>query len=306
VSSAAPRRLDFRDHRRELDDNQHVYAVVSRRSRGLSIGINLNRDKVCTWDCPYCQVDRRSPGGPRGVDLDRLSAELDRLLTLVRSGELWEVPPFSTAAPALRRVNDIAFAGDGEPTSPPAFAEAARRVIAARAAHGLDGVRLLLLTNAELLHRPAVIDGVDALAAAGGELWAKLDAGTPAGFARAAGLDPAVAAGRFDRCLSNLELAARRWPLTLQCMFFTWEGQGPSEAEAAAWADRVLALLAAGGRLREVQVYGVARTPARPEVGVLPADALQSLADRLAPRLAPHGVPVTVFAGLPPAGAPAS
>jgi len=59
------RRLDFRDHRRQLDENRYVYAVVSRRARGLSIGVNMNPDKRCNFDCPYCQVDRTTPAGPR-------------------------------------------------------------------------------------------------------------------------------------------------------------------------------------------------------------------------------------------------
>ena len=41
------RTLDFKDHRRVLGDNRYVYAVVSRRVGGLSIGINLNPDKAC-------------------------------------------------------------------------------------------------------------------------------------------------------------------------------------------------------------------------------------------------------------------
>ena len=59
------RRLDFKDHRRDLDQNRYVYAVVSRRARGLSIGVNLNPDKVCNFDCPYCQVDRTTPRAAR-------------------------------------------------------------------------------------------------------------------------------------------------------------------------------------------------------------------------------------------------
>ena len=39
----------------------YVYAVVSRRSKGVSIGVNLNPDKVCNFDCVYCQVDRKLP-----------------------------------------------------------------------------------------------------------------------------------------------------------------------------------------------------------------------------------------------------
>ena len=42
-------KLDFQDHRRQLHANRYVYAVVSRRAGGLSIGINLNPDKVCNF-----------------------------------------------------------------------------------------------------------------------------------------------------------------------------------------------------------------------------------------------------------------
>ena len=84
---------------------------MSRRARGLSIGVNLNADKVCNFDCPYCQVDRTVAGGPADVDVAVLSAELDRLLAWVADGTLWDHAPFDTAAPALRRVSDIAFAG---------------------------------------------------------------------------------------------------------------------------------------------------------------------------------------------------
>ena len=92
------RTLDFRDHRRELDDNRYVYAVVSRRSRGLSIGLNLTPDKVCNFDCPYCQVDR-TPGG-HAVDPDRLESELAHLLGLARRGSV--VGPPSTPQPHIR------------------------------------------------------------------------------------------------------------------------------------------------------------------------------------------------------------
>ncbi|MFZ5476872.1 MAG: radical SAM protein, partial [Myxococcota bacterium] len=74
------RTLDFADHRRDLGSNRYVYAVVSRRARGLSIGVNLNPDKVCNFDCPYCPVDRTTPGAPPDVDVDVLAGELDRLL----------------------------------------------------------------------------------------------------------------------------------------------------------------------------------------------------------------------------------
>ncbi len=289
MSSA--RTLDFRDHSRRLGENQHVYAVVSRRSQGLSIGINLNADKVCNFDCPYCQVDRTVPGGPRAVSLPRLEAELSHLLRLIVEDRLWSVPPFDTAAPHLRRVNDIAFAGDGEPTTARNFAAAVELVGRVRAAHGLEGVKLVLLTNATLFHRPAVAAGLTALDALGGEIWAKLDAGTAAHFAQVDGTSLP-----FSRVLQNLLEAARLRPLTLQCMFPTWEGAGPSDAEIGAWRDRIAHILDQGGQIREVQVYTVARRPADPRVGMLPTSRLEWIAAHARAL----GLPVTVSPGVPP------
>ena len=68
--------LDFRNHARELAGNRYIYAVVSRRSRGLSIGINLNPDKACNFDCPYCQVDRTTPGALGEIQLTDSLAKL--------------------------------------------------------------------------------------------------------------------------------------------------------------------------------------------------------------------------------------
>ena len=55
----------FALHDRAWRANRYVYPVVSRRSRGLSIGVNLNPDKACNFDCVYCQVDRRVPSVAR-------------------------------------------------------------------------------------------------------------------------------------------------------------------------------------------------------------------------------------------------
>lgn len=285
------RALDFRDHRRDLSDNRHVYAVVSRRSRGLSIGVNLNADKVCNFACPYCQVDRTTPGGPRSVDLERLRAELDHLLGLVAAGTLWSVPPFSSAATEFRRVNDIAFAGDGEPTTAKEFAVAVAEVAQLRAAHNLDHVDLQLLTNATLFHRPAVWAGLEALHAAGGTIVAKLDAGTEAYFQHVDGTTLP-----FRRVLDNLRDAGRAFGITLQCMFMAWEGIGPTDAEITAWVDQIRWLRDQGARVDLVQVYSVARTPADPRVGPLSITRLQEIATKASAL----DVNTAVFPGLAP------
>jgi wyosine [tRNA(Phe)-imidazoG37] synthetase (radical SAM superfamily) len=275
------RRLDIRDHRRELDENQYVYAVVSRRARGLSIGVNLNRDKVCNFDCPYCQVDRTTPGGPSRVEVSRLAAELEDLLR--RAGEdLWEGAPFDTVAPEMRRVADVAFAGDGEPTTPPEFPAAAR---AAREACDrlAPGVPLRLLTNATLFHK----DRVRAALADFDELWCKLDAGTEAYF-------QAVDGTRlpFHRILDNLLLVARERPIVVQSLFLRLDGVGPDDDEIAAWVERMRGIVTQGGSVDRVQVYTLARPPSDPRCSPLEKERLEAIAGKA--RAA--GFPAAVYA----------
>jgi wyosine [tRNA(Phe)-imidazoG37] synthetase (radical SAM superfamily) len=261
------RTLDFRDHRRDLDRNAYVYAVVSRRARGLSIGVNLNPDKRCNFDCPYCQVDRTTPGGPTRVDVGVLQAELDDLLARA-AGDLWTRPPFDTVAPELRRVADVAFAGDGEPTTPPEFLAAAAAAQASRD-RLTPGVPLRLLTNATLFHKERVREALGRF----DELWCKLDAGTEPYFRLVDGTRLPL-----QRILENLLVVARERPIVVQSLFLAMDGVGPSDDEVAAWAGRLRDIVAAGGRIDHAQVYTVARAPADPRVSALPAGRLEAIA----------------------------
>src|SRR5271166_5184354 len=83
-----------REHHRAFGDNRYVYAVLSRRSKGISIGINLNPDKVCNFDCVYCQVDRQLPPLVGRVDEPRLLDELEDMLDSSQRGELFETGCF--------------------------------------------------------------------------------------------------------------------------------------------------------------------------------------------------------------------
>jgi wyosine [tRNA(Phe)-imidazoG37] synthetase (radical SAM superfamily) len=275
------RTLNVRDHRRELMQNRYVYAVVSRRARGLSIGVNLNPDKVCNFDCPYCQVDRTMPGGPSAVEVPVLAAELARVLDLVAAGELWTVPPFDTVDPERRHVADIAFAGDGEPTTPREFPDAARAARDERDRRGFT-FPLRLITNATMFHRESVRRAL----ADFDELWCKLDVGTEAYFHLVDGTRLP-----FVRILDNLRLVARERPIVVQSLFLTFEGKGPDDAEIAAYVGRLRDLLADGGRIDRVQVYTVSRKPADPRVGFLPVARLEEIASLVRAL----GLPAEVF-----------
>jgi wyosine [tRNA(Phe)-imidazoG37] synthetase (radical SAM superfamily) len=265
----------IRDHRRSYRENKFVYPVLSRRSRGMSVGVNLNPDKVCNFDCIYCQVDRRSEAVTRFVEEDRLLWELEHTLAIVASGALYQDEPFSQVPPALRRLNDIAFSGDGEPTSFRNFDTIVERVAALKRQQGLDAVKLVLITNASLFHRKHVQNALATLDANNGEIWAKLDAGTEPYF-RAVDRTSIP----FARILQNIREAARRRPLVIQSLFLRTHGAGPDRDEIAAYCDRLREILEAGGQLDRVQVYTVARQPAESYVSPLPRDEVDAIADQ--------------------------
>jgi wyosine [tRNA(Phe)-imidazoG37] synthetase (radical SAM superfamily) len=283
------RRLDFRDHRRELDANRYVYAVMSRRARGLSIGINLNPDKACNFACPYCQVDRTTPGGPPRVEVGVLQAELVTLLDGVRRGTIWTRSPFDTVAPGMRRLADVAFSGDGEPTTFKNFDQIVNDVAGIKRGRGLDAVKLVLITNASMFHRPNVQRALAILDANQGEIWAKLDAGT-ADYYHLVDRTPIS----FERIIENLKEAAQVRPLVIQSLFMRIEGVGPTRAEISAFCDRLNEILAAGGAIDRVQVYTVARRPAESYVSALEPEEVDAIAQAVKSAV---NVPIESFYG---------
>jgi len=256
--------LVHRDHRRTYAENFYVYAVVSRRSKGVSIGLNLNPDKVCNFDCVYCQVDRSTPGPTRAVDMGRLCDELDDMLQRVQNGALFEEERFRETPPSLRRLNDIAFSGDGEPTTCPDFPDVVAAVADLKRHHGLAAVKLVLITNATMFQRPGVRAGLQTLRANNGEIWAKLEAGTEEYYRQ---IDRTTIPLR--RVLDNITAVARTAPVVIQALFLRLHGEPPPAAELEAFCDRLNEIGQAGGAIESVQVYTVARRPAEEYVAPL-------------------------------------
>ena len=83
----------------------------------MSIGVNLNPDKVCNFDCIYCQVDRTQQSETRFVEIDALLDELDAMLDWSLAASCSNARSSRARRRQLRRLNDIAFSGDGEPTT---------------------------------------------------------------------------------------------------------------------------------------------------------------------------------------------
>jgi wyosine [tRNA(Phe)-imidazoG37] synthetase (radical SAM superfamily) len=247
----------FQRHSRNFEQNRFVYPVISRRSGGVSIGVNLNPDKVCNFDCIYCQVDRTRQSETRFVETEALLNELRGILELVMSGELFEIDKFVETPADFRRLNDIAFSGDGEPTTFRNFDEIIQACAEVKREVRATQAKMVLITNASMFHRPHVQKGLEILDQNQGEIWAKLDAGTEAYFQQ-------VDRSKFSlqHVMDNLILAARARPIVIQSLFMRIEGQSPGPSEMEAYCDRLNEILAAGGKIKLVQIYSVARQPA--------------------------------------------
>jgi len=265
----------FTQHSREWRANRYVYPVISRRSQGLSIGINLNPDKACNFDCVYCSVDRTVAGGEAELDLGVLRAELRGMLMLAVSGELFTQEPFDRTPPALRRLNDVAFSGDGEPTAALQFPLAARVAAEVIDELGAD-CRIVVITNATLLSRPEVVATLAFLDGHRGQVWAKLDAGTQDYFQTVERSKVSLA-----RVLANITACAQVRPVVIQSLFMRLSGAAATAAEIAAYVERLREITLSGGRISLVQVYTTARATAEDFVSPLTPVEVDAIVDRV-------------------------
>jgi len=282
-----------RSHPRTFAQFRYVYPVVSRRSRGISIGLNTNPNKACNFDCIYCQVDRSVASAVRCFDLAGAAAELRELVDIVQSGRVAQYPDFAKVPARLLRLNDIALSGDGEPTTVRNFSAVIEMVAGLKP----GGVKLVLITNATGLDREDVQRGLALMDAQDGEIWAKLDAGTRDYFqlVNRTGIS-------LQRILRNITATAQVRPVVIQSLFLKINGLGPSVAEVAAYCDRLSAISAAGGKIKLVQVGTLARraltvvdgVPAWQFVTALTAAEVDALADCVRQRT---GLPVECFYG---------
>jgi histidinol dehydrogenase len=256
------------EHRLEREAGRLVYPVISRRSGGLSLGINLFPDaKVCSFDCPYCEIFPLAPGLPP-FSIAELEAELDRFLESgYASG--WEGFP----------VRDICFSGNGEPTLSDSLGEALSLCVRARRRHPdiLGGARLVLITNSTgflvpetraLLFRYAKEEGL--------VIWAKLDGGNDELYRLMSG-----SSIELEHITRGIEDFARLTPIVIQTMLCEVAGRRPSDADISDYAALLNRLTHGGALISEAHLYTFARPTPGGLCESLSEEALRHIADSL-------------------------
>ncbi|HTI69577.1 MAG TPA: radical SAM protein, partial [Candidatus Limnocylindria bacterium] len=276
------------DHSRRYQDFTYVYPVISRRSRGLSIGINLNPDKVCNFDCVYCEVDRKVPGKAKDVNLAQVRDELRWLVQHALEGGLAKEAKFAEVpVEVTQTIRDIAFSGDGEPTMVHNLDECVQVVVEVKEEFKLAETKIVLITDAAGLDKASVKRGLEIMDRHPSEIWGKLDAGTEAYF-RTVNRSPV----RFERILTNLLETSRVRPIIIQSLFLRVHGEVMEKAELDAYCARLNAIVAGGGKIREVHAYTIARpTPEAWATKLLPTE-LAAIAETIR---ASTGLPVVTF-----------
>jgi wyosine [tRNA(Phe)-imidazoG37] synthetase (radical SAM superfamily) len=256
-------------------NNRFVYAVISQRARGLSIGVNLNPDQGCNFDCVYCEVDRDNAGGKRKVDIRSMSAELESLLSVVAEGRLRGFAWFRTVPSELLELKEVALSGDGEPTLCPNFKEVVREVLRIRSHERYGSFKIVLITNGTGLDAPGVVKAVKRLAKED-EVWIKLEAGTQVHMSRVNRSEVAL-----EKVLANALAMGKRRPIIIQSLFPLMDGKGPSREEIEQYVRRLGELKAAGAQIALVQVYSAHRPPHHPRCEHLPLKDLSYIARRV-------------------------
>ena len=162
--------LHAEDHDRNIFDSKYVYPVVSRRAGGLSLGVNLNTNNACNWQCIYCEIPNLTRGGPEPIEVELLKDELNFWIDqIINSNFLKEnTPPVTTFA-------DVALSGNGEPTAAPEFLEVLEIIIASLKEHKLiDKIPVRLITNGSFISKKK--ECLNIFNHYHGEVWFKIDA----------------------------------------------------------------------------------------------------------------------------------
>jgi len=263
--------IDSVENAGKREEGVLVYPVYSRRSGGLSVGINMFPDKkLCSFDCPYCEVFPFSRNA--AFCQEQLENDLRTTITAFLEQDI--------------TIKDICFSGNGESTMSLDFPEALERVSRLRS-ELLPSANLVLITNGSGLLDEGIFSllkenatGSDKL-----DIWLKLDAGTPGWYEK---MNRSKIP--FEEIIEKIKEFVICAPVTIQTMICAVNGEAPSSEEGQTWEKLLFELVSAAqppGGIRKVQIYGKARpSPEDPLSTALPLEFLEKRALSLRARYA--------------------
>jgi len=255
--------------------NRFVYAVISQRASGLLIGVEMNPDKKCNFDCVYCCVDRAPDGERHTFSLRTMSAELKDLLQRHRLNRFKELPTFSNVPEDLLKLKGVSLSGEGEPTLCPRFSEVVEEIIRIRNSGQWPVFKIVLITNGTGLSLPAVQKGLRLLSLTD-EIWVKLDAGS---FEKMRDINKSPVS--LSAIIDNIVTLGQWRPVIIQSLFCSLNEAEPEDEDMDLYIQRLLEIRDQGADISAVQIYSIVRPPAHPGCGRLSLNQLSLIAKRV-------------------------
>lgn len=128
-----------------------VFGPVNSRRFGISLGINLLPVgyKFCTFNCIYCECGWTFKADPKKHPLPKREEIYNRLNEVLDEMKMQEKAP-----------DNITFAGNGEPTIHPHFAEIIDDTISLRDRY-FPSTEITVLSNSTMLHKESVFEALN-------------------------------------------------------------------------------------------------------------------------------------------------
>ena len=241
---------------------QIVFGPIKSRRLGISLGLNLLPQgyKHCTFNCLYCECGWTKEPADTSITYparNDIRMALEARLTLMQRKR--------------SMLDNITFAGNGEPTLHPDFPGIVDDTVMLRDKY-YPNVEITVLSNASMAGDKAVAAALMKL----DKSILKLDAGTEECFRQ---INNPVISITLNEILEHLKPFRGR--MIIQSLFVrgTINGQSfdnTTDREVSAWLQHIDML-----RPRQVMIYSIARAPAASGVEQVPYETLQDIARKV-------------------------
>jgi wyosine [tRNA(Phe)-imidazoG37] synthetase (radical SAM superfamily) len=264
--------LTITNHDRNIFQGKYIYPVVSRRAGGLSLGINLNTNNACNWQCIYCEVPNLVRGKPEPIDLEALESELDYWLDQIINKSF-----LSQYTKSKTEFKDIAFSGNGEPTASKQFKDVINILIKKINEYELDKkIIIRLITNGSYMANPVIQQSLSLINNFNREIWFKIDRMNK---------DDIQAVNQVNLSLAtikkNLEAALKNSPTVIQTCLFRLNDKLPSLESLDAYTNF---LKPYEKKIKGIHLYSLARLseqPSQKELTRLTKSELEVIASKI-------------------------
>ncbi len=239
-----------------------IFGPVHSRRLGVSLGINLlpTDNKYCNFNCIYCECGWTNKD--KGVKIvlpkrDNFKTKLENRLQELQG--------------TVNEPDAITFAGNGEPTIHPLFAEIIDDTIEARDKFAPKAA-ISILSNASMLHKPKVTEALKKV----DKNILKLDSAIESTFQK---INQAIGGITLSKIIEGL--LSFDGKLIIQTLFFRGEYNGhfidnTTDEELKAWLEILEKI-----NPEYVMIYPIDRgTPAK-GLEKIPYDELNAIANRV-------------------------